>query len=433
MSDQGNVEILAPVDKPFASSASGETKGREQDINVDRARDCLRQLKEIAKKNGLNFGLAELRKAEPDELFAIGDSEQNKKPGMLFEAGWKDDESTREFLANAQRYAEQQAEFWLQKIQSELGLSLEQLAESSLEEIINLASRKGMMVDVSTTDPQKRTEAEETLDNLRNAWEKAKERGVLRNKEEENGSTLVDEIKALDSIRGYFGELTGEAQSVMMIIIAHGVDNPEVYIELGQRLSSEILRGENGEEINIDTFLEKGDNLSEGQRKEEFQRKKHDLALALDLEIVGLQEQLSQMGNKNGKNIERIKSKIEELQAKRNQLTINERGEELVIPDQIKNFAAMFGCNDLKEVRALFEQAASYPERREKLLEFIEAGFNQETANIAKNILTNVNLKQEIKKEGNLEKNISILTLLMLLILAWRAFRANKQGEGIMG
>lgn len=422
MSDQGGAESLPPVSQPPAQGG-GEAGGPRQEINVDSAQDCLKQLKEIARQQGRSFGLADLRKVDIDELFAPGDPQQNKEPGMLNKAGWQDDQQTKDFLANTQRYAEKQAEIWLNKIQTELKLSPEQLADKSFDELKGLALKAGMAVDETVADPKKKAEAEETLDNLRNAWEKAKEKAMSGSKDKEDTArALADETEALSLIEGDLKNLTPESQGIIMNIIAHGADKPQVYIKQGEILAQATLG-----EKDIDTFL--GKEESPENQKPDFERRKHNLALALDLQIAGLQEQLGQLKGKKRENIENM---IKILREKRNKLrTTNEKGENVVIPDQIKSFAAIFNCENLEGVRVVLERAASSPEQRKALLNYIDTiGLDRATV---EKVFTKIHRQQEARKWKDRGKTAGVLALLLALLLAWQASKHKGGGEGMMG
>lgn len=417
MTDQG-VEISVGVN-PVA--VSGEN---QKPIDVEQAKDCVRQLREIARKQGTSFGLAELRKTSIDNLLSPGDSDKGEEPGLLRKAGWQDDEQTRKFLENGQRYAEDQAEEWIKKIQSELGLTPEQLSEKSFDELIRLAKDKGWSVEVIPNDP-KQEEVEETLDYLRNAWEKANEKAIAGSETKEGAaSELAEETEAGLEVIDDLGKILDGAGEVIFNLVANGVNNPQVYIQQGERLVNEIL----GERGNIDNFLASEGDLSDNQ-KAQFEAQKRILALGYDLQIAGLNEKLAKVKNQKERDV--LEAQLNKLKEERQKLkTKDKSGNEVEIPDQVEFFAQQFNCENLSQVRVLFEQAAGNPKVKKELLEYIEnnlgLGNNKQVVEEILNKIHNRQLKTW-EKRGRI---VGSLALVLVLLLAWRASQADKQRGG---
>ena len=412
------------IDQSTETSGGVNPAGVSKEFNPQRpiddemARDCIRQLREIARTQNLGpFVLPNLRTASIPDLFDSGDPNKGKEPGMLRKAGWQDDQPTREFLENAQRYAERQAEEGIQTIQKELGLTLEQLGKMSFDELVKLAKTKGLLGEAITDNPLKQERVEETIDYLRNAWEKAAGGLIDIHTETEEGVEVIGNLKIISD----------RAEEVILNIIANGANNPqEVYIKQGERLVGVILPEGKG----IGEFLAQGEELPPDQ-KAKFEEQKRALALAYDLQITGVTEKLRKVKYRTQK--ENLEARLQKLKKERQLLkTKDEKGDEVVIPDQIGVFAAKFNCRDLSEVRTLFERAASDSKVREGLLEYIiNIGLADKEA--VEKVLDKIHGHQERKKWARRVRSLAGLALVLTLLLAWQASKADKKRSEMIG
>lgn len=400
-----------------------------QVVDVPQAQKAVGEIQTIAQSLGDRFGLSEMRKADVSSL--LTDKGPDKKPGLLKQAKdgkgepapWQDNAATRQYLENAQAYAQQQAEEWLQKIATELKIPADTLVETSWEDLVKVAKKAGWPVD-----------REEQLDMLRNAYECTKEK--QSSAQEEN-------------------DLAHEAALVSPTLA-------EIFPEFAHDLIR--LQAKKGD---VRAFLiEKANNLKLEARTSDGKVDVAKIALALDMEMAGLQSQLvsimveiqKQKGKASPALLAQQTDINEKMKALRSQTASGKieiiHGEPLTVeivtvspddlkkqPNQIKAFAQIMGLN---EDYANYDPVGGIAKLCEKAM--ADKGAAKELMSRLTHFKDDLGLSDtQLKKIEHLfispvkelgktaAKGMSIL-MALLFLLGWRASKGfGQQQQGAMG
>lgn len=249
----------------------GQPKIRTADAKM--AEKAFSEFRVISIKKGQkDFGWKDIRQGKIDAWL--------KKDGLLGEAGWNDDKTTRDYLQNLQLRARELGQQAAEKIRLDLGLSNEEAATQSFDQIVEAAKKKGWKVTPGNP------EGDKMLDFLKNGHD-----------------FTVESVAAM----------AGATERELADAGIKYPDAARLMLELmGKKNLAQVL------ETRAQKILQAGVRIEKGQVKITEANK---VALALDLQIAGIKHNINAVQTMmEGIDKDKDQAKLGELQKQRNEL-----------------------------------------------------------------------------------------------------------------
>lgn len=392
---------------------------------------------ELQKASGGAFSLNQLRKMDAPALLDAGDPAQNKEPGVLNKAGWKKDEPTKDYLDNAKRYAQEQAQKGLAELlemkQAGVVLTQEQLAKLKPDEVIALAKANGRAVEDVPSDAAKTAEAQKMRDYLENAH-----------------GLAVEEQSKKDAVVEATVNIVATAEAGKKSGVSH--EALEILATMGEKSGMSAAVQRRGGEL-VQQGVKEGDaNLT---------------AFGIDMQVAGIKQEYQELSDRNitaqrnvdTKTMTLTYKKMTELSARRTSLEAQRKSGKVQVMEAqadgttkpvdhdvpgmppentITQIALMMGVdakaateNPLGNIYSIVGASVSSSTARRDLIQSMRtAGFGEvETAKMD-SLLGGLAKRAANEKTKGMVQNISIIALLLMLMGGYAAFQKNKAAQG---
>lgn len=202
--------------------ASPDVAQAPRPVDVPKAQDAIRQVRTIGASLNRPVRLVDIRRTPVADLLRPADPANKVDAGILVASSdpaqrWKDDAPTRDFLANAQSYAQAEAVRGVGELTSLLAVTPDQLAKMTPEQVRDAAKAKGWVVEGKAGDAASQAKAAETMDYLVNAHEYAREQQV-----QQPGAVAGGEVTVDPALKADLSGLTAEARGTLLAMVAGG-------------------------------------------------------------------------------------------------------------------------------------------------------------------------------------------------------------------
>lgn len=400
-------------------------KPAEKPVDPTSGKKAVGELRNRGNQLGKKVGLHEIRTGKTDDWLKDGDRVEGEENGFLRQEDpdkgvkkWQDDPATRDYLNNAQRYAQQQAEQGVEEIKDKLGLNVEQAAKKPFNEIVEEAGKKGLNVDPNTEEGQ------EILDYLRNAHEYARD---LNTKKDDEQSAEAGEKKDEE-------ETVQEVTQELALVIHNDI------VELS-KLSLEIYAS-GGDVAKKIQAIGESMIVTPEEGKQRTEQEVIQTARGYDLQIAGMQLEQQQIADSYP---EAKEKKREELLVRNNELKkrikqLQEERKQFYVPNEVKEFVKRCGvaeadakANPLAALSQTLEKAITDKSFRKDYIAYLkqqanEGKLSKEGVETTVKFLNSETVKKFVKEKGLLGVKAAGGFGVLMLLMAWLATK-EKQGQ----
>ena len=415
-----------PADPNLAKKAWGELRTRAQILEA-----------------GL-MGWHEIRTGNIDDWFKDADPTKREPAGFLKQEDpgkdvtpWKDDDQTKEYLANAQTRAIELAQKGVGEIGADLGIPGNQIVEKTLDEVYAVAEAKGW--NVIQGDPK----GDETRDYLRNAHEYAKEQQQVVEVREE-AEDQAAEVEAAIETAATAGEIAPEMAGLMLGVIKDrgqikGVIENQANELIKTKEPEKVARGLDLQISGLQyQLVQTHDAIQRAAKKsnnKEIKRLSVD-AIGLNAKIKDLQNQRSTgkvMIGDDEIEIQKLGDQSNKVDAFVQKLGIKAKNVEVIVLDEEGETQTIEVTSSLAGLHDIFSAAIANKESRAAFIQNLrqKSGLPEDNIDQIEKYLGSEVFKKGVEKGRNIAVKAGAGVGVLMLLMAWLASK-EKQGQAMV-